>query len=392
LYYKRTWYRQKKPYNLPLNFTYIRRSNDLKRAWDLISGDYPTSGGYESTPASVGDWPELYSRVYNEFKEKLGHSAALGTTLAEGKQAMGMITNRLVTLAKFANSLRKLHFRDAAEILGSQLPPKGKRRSDGSWSFGLRDEAKWFSNNFLEFHFGWKPLVQDIYDAAETLSDPIPAWKVEVRKSLSAESKAPLHFHDGSDEGWSVKIDTWKQTISMRSEVSVSNPNLALASSLGLTNPAAVAWELVPFSFVLDWFVNVGDFLESFTDFAGLTLINPNKTTFTRYSLYEENFTDYNHHATVSGYPGDPNWRFHRYPGTSVKKWSAVYLNRVVGSFPGPTLTMRAPWRLSPSRGLAAASLLVQRVPAKEWQAARPVISRKQSIFRGRIAESYWHL
>ena len=38
----------------------------------------------------------------------------------------------------------------------------------------------------------------------------------------------------------------------------------------GVLNPASVAWELTPFSFVVDWFVNIGSFLRQFGDTAGL--------------------------------------------------------------------------------------------------------------------------
>jgi len=32
---------------------------------------------------------------------------------------------------------------------------------------------------------------------------------------------------------------------------------------LGITNPLLIGWELVPFSFVVDWFLPVGNWLES---------------------------------------------------------------------------------------------------------------------------------
>jgi hypothetical protein len=40
-----------------------------------------------------------------------------------------------------------------------------------------------------------------------------------------------------------------------------SSTLLATASEIGLTNPAEVAWELVPFSFVVDWAIPIGTFL-----------------------------------------------------------------------------------------------------------------------------------
>lgn len=51
----------------------------------------------------------------------------------------------------------------------------------------------------------------------------------------------------------------------------VENPLYRILSSVGLLNPAAIAWELVPLSFVFDWFYNIGDFLERQTADTGLT-------------------------------------------------------------------------------------------------------------------------
>jgi hypothetical protein len=44
-------------------------------------------------------------------------------------------------------------------------------------------------------------------------------------------------------------------------------------SALGLTNPALVGWELVPFSFVVDWFTPIGSWLESLTAFEGYNVV-----------------------------------------------------------------------------------------------------------------------
>lgn len=46
----------------------------------------------------------------------------------------------------------------------------------------------------------------------------------------------------------------------IRLDFAHTSPSLSTAQQLGLTNPAQLAWELVPFSFVVDWFIPVGDF------------------------------------------------------------------------------------------------------------------------------------
>jgi hypothetical protein len=51
----------------------------------------------------------------------------------------------------------------------------------------------------------------------------------------------------------------------------VDDANLVLLNSLGLLNPLQVAWELVPFSFVVDWILPIGSFLEAATGTIGTT-------------------------------------------------------------------------------------------------------------------------
>lgn len=49
----------------------------------------------------------------------------------------------------------------------------------------------------------------------------------------------------------------------------LENVNTANQQSFGLANPFVWAWELIPYSFVLDWILNVGSCLEGLTAFIG---------------------------------------------------------------------------------------------------------------------------
>lgn len=42
---------------------------------------------------------------------------------------------------------------------------------------------------------------------------------------------------------------------------------------IGLTNPLLLGWELIPFSFVADWFIQVGDYLETLDALIGVKRI-----------------------------------------------------------------------------------------------------------------------
>lgn len=55
-----------------------------------------------------------------------------------------------------------------------------------------------------------------------------------------------------------------------RVSVTVTGAAIQAASQYGLNNPSLIAWELVPYSFVVDWFLPVGDYLERLGAFSGL--------------------------------------------------------------------------------------------------------------------------
>jgi len=91
----------------------------------------------------------------------------------------------------------------------------------------------------------------------------------------------------------------------------ITNPDLLLASRMGLINPLAIAWELVPFSFVVDWFTKFGDVLEAKTDFLGISLLDSYNT---RYLKAKSIFVTWDKRAghLGSGYNGQFVYGVHR--------------------------------------------------------------------------------
>lgn len=194
------------------------------------------------------------------------------------------------------------------------------------------------SDLWLEFWFGWKPLVSDIYTACEVFDRPIP-WS-----RLKGVGATDVPFRTVFDAGlWSTKLELLSRCkVSAGIQVRIKNPNVFLLNQFGLLNPALIAWDAVPWSFVLGWFVNVDSWLKSFTDFAGLETsagyIAVKKEVFGRYSW--------------NGYPSY---------GSTGRGYS---VSRTVGlsSLPRPSLQLKE-LSLMPSRALTAITLLVQKLP-----------------------------
>lgn len=328
----RQGYRQKKPYTLPLPL-YL----DSRR---VVSASSTDPVDYESTssicPSGIENesMTDAYNACYSGFVEKCRTTASWAVTFAERKQAVSMIRSRSLQLALFANDLRRFRFGSAAKRLGlARNDPRLK-------AVKLKRDSKALGNNWLEFWFGWSPLVSDIGASVQILQDPIPNVFIRTRKSKGRNWAENYVDQYGSSDYYQ---NSARSDVSMRAAVRVTNSDLLLANQMGFVNPLTIAWELVPFSFVVDWFVNVGDVISSMTDLVGLELVDPSYTrfhTWTRSRSYR--------HANGSYFRS--------------ARGQSVFVQRVVGAPPGPTLQFNPPERLSLTRAATAISLLLQRL------------------------------
>ena len=130
----------------------------------------------------------------------------------------------------------------------------------------------------------------------------------------------------------------------------ITNPNANTFSSLGLANPALVAWELVPFSFVIDWVLPIGSWLTATGPLLGVNVEQVFTTYFSESSYNTTGSTGSFGYDVYKGHPGTPEnpygWTeygkatvsFMRGPGSS----SAVIIDRTQDNlsvtFPKPQL------------------------------------------------------
>lgn len=213
-------------------------------------------------PASYGRI--TWNRAYAKFKDlALDDSASLGATIAEGREAFGMIADRAIKLRRSYKHLRRGRFKDFLKEMS--LKPKRKHRSV------VRTAAHEASGLWLEYWFGWAPLLGDIFTSVDALQRPLPP-----SRKVHAVSKTVLprkrDYVTGGSATMREVFEEGSYLVKTGARFKVTNWNLHLAAQLGLANPVSVAWELVPFSFVVDWFFKCGDVLDGLTDFAGVEL------------------------------------------------------------------------------------------------------------------------
>jgi hypothetical protein len=352
----RSSYRQRRPYNLPLPYTYhkcvvVKYSN--------LPQHQATNGYFWTAPPSFTDSYLSQERSWAKngalarFNGKVKETASWLVTLAEHKQAMQMIENRLFTLASVTKSLLRGRVDLAAEELGvfGTKDYRTKRRLGK-----IKGNAKAASNNMLEFAFGWQPVVSDIQSSMKILQAEIP------RKPVKATCRISVDKINGSWPGSTGSHVTGYLQCTIGAFVSISNPNLYLANQLGLLNPAIVAYELVPWSFVLGWFVNVEQFLSSFTEYAGINVVDP-------------------YYTEGSNCISNWIWKWGFNIPDSVGSEQRWYIVRTVGSLPSVDLVVKKPWTLSAMRGATAAALIVQNLSEMDHQRRTPDGRRKSWVW-----------
>jgi hypothetical protein len=198
----------------------------------------------------LGDTSDLINRSRVECLLKLNEGKVqLGTYLAESVKTADMLANESV---KLVNGLIALKHRN-----WSYLSQNG---------FGFVRNA---ADVHLQMRYGWLPLMKDIYGLWKLSKEGIPLPKILHAKRVVSEHQ---HGSAGSFQG---NPSTFRMKIIAICEVwaTLDIVHLALAQNLGLANPLALGWELVPYSFVVDWFMPVGNYLAALTAGHGLEFL-----------------------------------------------------------------------------------------------------------------------
>lgn len=297
-------------------------------------------------------WNSLLLRCRDELREKCGPSAMLAVNIAERKSSLDMIANRGTQFLRAYNALKKADFVSVAHYLS--VDPKSANLEKVRWLH----RKKRFGNAWLEYHFGWKPLISDIYNGVDVLQQPYPEKTVKARATdrlnlVYEDCWKDTIFHDGKTYPYpygSRIVTDYDMRLQLIADLRVDNPSQYVANQLGLVNPALVAWELVPYSFLVDWFMPVGSFLSQFTDFCGMSLGQPMTTTSTKRKRIR--------FARKETVPGFPDF----YQGHTVNSTEHFEFYREHGIYsavlPMPTI----PLGLSPTRAATAISLILQQL------------------------------
>lgn len=252
---------------------------------------YPSSSPYESNKPCVFSLPSTASTVSDGGSDAgllnralsglSGQSLNLAITLGEMPETIEMLAKAADAAARAFKAFRKGDILGGFKALGQERNLSRRQRAKLNPRNG-EPTNRTPESSYLEATFGWQPFFSDINSALKLADNNFLKGR---RISRVASNGINVRENKRRMEGFQLDGEgvpdeqlpgpgggTW-----LSLQGTISNPNAVLLQSL-LGNPASNLYELIPGSFILDYFIDVGNFLQALTGTVGFSSVIACKT------------------------------------------------------------------------------------------------------------------
>lgn len=291
--------------------TYVQTFTSGTNAGKTASTQYLANCQKARFTVTIPSWGQgnLISRAENHLLQKISTSVSnLSVTIGEAGQTAKLVTSSATKIYNAVRSLRRFDLGGFSRSLGISVSRAkelrfGHRKKllvDQLWDlekdtvvksgkvtlkYGdqrilhvLREEQRvqdFLFDTWLEYKYGWTPLLSDVYDQAKALATHMVersnAVRYESVKLRDADHREVIVPGPIGNQTWTATgVREEEQRVSLKVWYSIPEEQIRAQDTFGLNNPAVLAWELLPFSFVADWFIPIGSALENLTATNGL--------------------------------------------------------------------------------------------------------------------------
>jgi hypothetical protein len=231
---------------------------------------------------------------------------SLGVTLGETRETYRMVVGALRDIRTFLRMAKRGEIHGIAKLLKKYDP------------FSV----------YLQWRYGWSQLYRDIWNGVKLIEELDNGTYKRYRLFVKSKTKYNYHIpkHKMSS-ATSYEIHNWLEGAELcksRFDFYLNNQDYVYLSALGL-QPLPTIWELLPWSFVADWFLNIGTFLEAWTVKEGWTYLAGSQTLvgdWTEFAQFSQG--------------SDKSYRVHSRPMTN----SIFEMHRYAGVNPNVTLAL----------------------------------------------------
>lgn len=227
-------------YTMSFFETWSVRPDGTKCCWKSLNGVPNTGCGSLAPPSCVlPDWTSSHDNMLlNKLSTKVrGHSFNAGVFLGEGRQTLELVVGTVANLRR--------SFLKALQGEWDSVLRFGSRR---------RLTSEHISSAYLQTVFGWFPLINDVFEASKAFETKCTASTNRLYASAMIGKACESFAHPNAFTGSGVRR---RRILYEMSEY------ITVARSLGLANPALVLWDLTHWSFLFDYFLPIGTYLDN---------------------------------------------------------------------------------------------------------------------------------
>lgn len=280
------WFRQQGQFVVP-EFDVFQDGVDFgpcHGVWQILPYRIKLVGAYDQ-PIDWSIWESAspyrghaFDQALAKVKSKMTDAnASLGLMLLERKETESLFVSAIGKIVKSLNTIRNTRRRGMQKVFEAYRRQRTLARVGGSYNPNMAKFPEWW----LEYQYGWKPLMSDVHSAMSQVSMHQQANHYRIKyDGVGSEPGIGV----GQTRNLAAGTGTVRVDVTLRERAKcvvyyeLNTSVLSTLESLGLINPINLVWERVPWSFVVDWFLPLGQWFNTFTAGVGKTFLAGTKT------------------------------------------------------------------------------------------------------------------
>jgi hypothetical protein len=233
----------------------------------VISGQHNvenlTSFGYEATTRALY-WSPTVDVVQDELEDR-----ALFKLNSNAQGGVAKVSQMMAERSQIKKTIGSVCLNTLELLL------KGKRKL-ASLALDAVEDPRAIANTYLAYVYGLRPILSDLQGTYNEIVHRENAW-FRV-KGVAKREWTEYSVQQLSD--FCIMRIKEDYTVIVKQQCTITGTSSAsrFLASHGLTNASSVVWEVIPFSFIVDWFLPIGAFLSQPDAFEGATVASWHKT------------------------------------------------------------------------------------------------------------------
>jgi hypothetical protein len=234
--------------------TYRESTGALYSTYDEQTRNFSGYNTYVKSGVNPGEVHSSLLALRNELIAEASMSYDLLTELAEAREFPRMVKSIAGDLTKILGSLKSRFGRNVLRKAKSIRPLDLLKHPEKVF--------RKFGDYWMTYRYGIMPLAYSVRDVMKTMNRGIA---VRTRKHKSIKPQETGQSYPGPSVTY--KVEEVTGSVELYGEIFQYFTSSEIARLTGVSmNPLVTAWELIPYSFVFDWFIGIGDYITALSD------------------------------------------------------------------------------------------------------------------------------